>query len=729
MYFSSVGKYLFVLFFALLTWSRGTSIHEYTAAAPVSSRTEIVYVRCQLFELAVPLRAMTVSPGPSTAAAPVTLNWARSTVTDHVTAADRPPEYQVGGAIYTRQRLLQLRDLTVERRNKPSDDFLARLRRLGIARGVGHRGVRGGRKSRRPIPVHVTSRPFTVRTGRTDGQRYLLHPPRLTLRQTEAAMVAAPTGSTHPTVSAASSNITIELLNVQSLLPKLPDIEAELQQRDADIYCFTETNLKTGTPNRLVSLPGYRLYRQDRTLGRKKAGGGVAVYLGDTLQAARIATPAPSGQSHAESLWLSVKLNKKRATTIGCIYRPPSTSATQVDADYDHIEEQLQAVLAAHPSQKIAVTGDLNSDARTSPAAHHSLLELEERFGLCNVVCQPTFSEVTYSPSWMWCYYHVTCDFNNPPACFIETCQNASEVPILDVLRHAAAEARFSDRFSKNPNVDIDVIMKTTRASDVTSDKVVGYVQANSIEPFKVHIFTEELLRHFNTNTSPLHIDATGSVVRKINGKDVYCYAVVASDDEGSYPLGLMLSNSQTTVSITHFLQHLNDSYKTIIRKDMRPTAVVTDFSWALIKAGLLAFNKMGITQYLETYWRAIIKAEDPDMITFTMCRAHISKGLSCMLKSHIADKKVRHSYMWLFSKMAEAETLETMEEVFQEICTLAYSPSVDNKKMEELLSEDHEEDEEVDKEDVSVKKKKKLRDSTPFGQHFAKIAAKAAKL
>ncbi|KAF0312986.1 Cellular nucleic acid-binding protein [Amphibalanus amphitrite] len=103
--------------------------------------------------------------------------------------------------------------------------------------------------------------------------------------------------------------------------------------------------------------------------------------------AARIATPAPSGQSHAESLWLSVKLNKKRATTIGCIYRPPSTSATQVDADYDYIEEQLQAVLAAHPSQKIAVTGDLNSDARTSPAAHRRLLELEERFGLCNGSC------------------------------------------------------------------------------------------------------------------------------------------------------------------------------------------------------------------------------------------------------------------------------------------------------------------------------------------------------
>ena len=140
------------------------------------------------------------------------------------------------------------------------------------------------------------------------------------------------------------------MLNVQSLLPKLPNIVAELHQRDADVICLTETNLKSGTPNRLVNLPGYRLYRQDRRLGRKKAGGGVAIYIRDTLQATPIPTPAPSGQSHIESLWLSVKLNKKRATSIGCIYRPPSTSSTQVDADYSHIEEQLQAVIAAYPT-------------------------------------------------------------------------------------------------------------------------------------------------------------------------------------------------------------------------------------------------------------------------------------------------------------------------------------------------------------------------------------------
>ena len=371
---------------------------------------------------------MTDSSGSSAAAAPVTLNLAHSRAADHVTAADRPPEHIVSGATYTLQRLLQLRSPTTEDRN---NSLLARLKQLGISKGTRtsnhRRGVRGGRKSHRPIPVHLSSRSATTRapSGRRDqvdsGLRCLVHPRRLSLQQTES-MARATTARATTTVTH-SSNITIELLNVQSLLPKLPDIVSELQQRNADVICFTETNLKSSTPDRLISLPGYRVYRQDRMLGRKKAGGGVAVYIRDTLQATRIATPTPSGQSHAESLWLSVKLNKKRATTIGCIYRPPSTSATQVNADFNDIEEQLQAVIASHPAQKIGLTGDLNSDAQTNPAAHRRLIELQERYGLSNVVHQATFYRGdAQSILDVVLLSRELCDLPIPPVCTVEPC-------------------------------------------------------------------------------------------------------------------------------------------------------------------------------------------------------------------------------------------------------------------------------------------------------------------
>ena len=158
-------------------------------------------------------------------------------------------------------------------------------------------------------------------------------------------------------------------------------------------------------------------------LGRKKAGGGVAVYIRDSLQATRIATVAPPGQSHVESLWLSVKSNKKRVTTIGCVYRPPSTGAAQVDVDYDDIETQLQAVITAHPAQRIALTGDLNSDARTNPAAHCRLLQVEQRYGLCNVVHQPTFCRGdTQSVLDVVLLSRELCDLNVQTKCSVENC-------------------------------------------------------------------------------------------------------------------------------------------------------------------------------------------------------------------------------------------------------------------------------------------------------------------
>ena len=209
MYLNIVGKCCCALFFVLLTWSRGTSIGEYSTVASVSSRTGIVYIQGRLFELAVPRATMTEPSGSSAAAAPVTLN---SPAADHVTAVDRAPERRVSGAIYALQRLLELRRQTTERL---SDGFLARLKQLGIAKGCRHRGVRGGRKSHRPIPVCLTTRSLTKRVGggchrdwSEGGRRCLVCPQRLSLRQTESVMRDAAVQASTTTRNA--FNITIE---------------------------------------------------------------------------------------------------------------------------------------------------------------------------------------------------------------------------------------------------------------------------------------------------------------------------------------------------------------------------------------------------------------------------------------------------------------------------------------------------------------------------------------
>ena len=369
-----MGKCCCVLFLALLTWSRGTSIQEFTFAAPVSSRTEIVYVRGQLCELAVPLRAMTVSPGrgPSAAAAPLTLNWAASTVTGHVTAADRPPEHLVGGATYTRQRLFQLRDLTAERWSAPGGGFLTRLRRLGIMRGVGRRGVRGGRKSRRPIPVRVTSRPFTVRTGCAGvGRRHLLCPPRLTLRQTRRDGAGAAAGP--------SRALKLGHLNVRSLTAHMDEVNLLLLREQLDVLCLSESWLTKAVDSSALLFPGYSVSRRDR---KSKAGGGVAIIHRNTLKTEPLRVPA--NDSTLETLWLQI--TGRSTVVIGVMYRPPSGPYVPAIESLHH---QLTTVLAR--GRPIYLMGDSNIDLLhpTKPGVASYLQHLSD-LSLSQLITEPT---------------------------------------------------------------------------------------------------------------------------------------------------------------------------------------------------------------------------------------------------------------------------------------------------------------------------------------------------
>ena len=86
-----------------------------------------------------------------------------------LTESSRPPGRPVlpdGGATYTRRALLQLRcDPTAP----PSAAVVALLRNLGLRKG--HRGVRGGRKSHRPIRVRVTGRAVSGYANRESHER------------------------------------------------------------------------------------------------------------------------------------------------------------------------------------------------------------------------------------------------------------------------------------------------------------------------------------------------------------------------------------------------------------------------------------------------------------------------------------------------------------------------------------------------------------------------------
>ncbi len=101
-------------------------------------------------------------------------------------------------------------------------------------------------------------------------------------------------------------NLTIELVNAQSLQSNFEEIKMCVNDGDIDVLCVGETWLNTDTPDELI-------YRCDN--GR---GGGVCITHLITFPVTR--------QVGVEDLWVSIQSNKYPAVITGCVYRHPKAT-------------------------------------------------------------------------------------------------------------------------------------------------------------------------------------------------------------------------------------------------------------------------------------------------------------------------------------------------------------------------------------------------------------------
>ena len=321
-----------------------TVVSTYLPCAPQSSPPEFVYMANR-------------GQGREGAALGVTLN-SQSAVDRRVTAgleSSRPP-LRPGSlnasVIYTCRELLELRRLSTA---APSDSVVALLRCLGLRRR--RRGVRAGRKSRRPIPVRVTVRTVTDLENRssaasnpmrpllTDRERWqhLTRPPRLTIRQTRQAEIQA--------TAAKRSALNVGHLNVRSLMAHIDEINHLILLERLDVLCVSETWLTDAVDDRMLQFPGYVISRRDRRGG--KSGGGVAIIYRNTVTAEPLRVPAAT--SALESLWLRLIL--KSPIIVGAVYRPPSRPTTPA---IDDLHNQLTSVLGLN--LPMYLLGDTNFD-------------------------------------------------------------------------------------------------------------------------------------------------------------------------------------------------------------------------------------------------------------------------------------------------------------------------------------------------------------------------------
>lgn len=104
-------------------------------------------------------------------------------------------------------------------------------------------------------------------------------------------------------------------INAQSINNKIDEFRVTFENSGVDIVCVSETWLNENTPDSLVSLKGYKIYRADR----KSHGGGVAIYVRQGIFC-RLVSKSMVGESTEH---LFVEINKKdEKLLVGCVYRP-----------------------------------------------------------------------------------------------------------------------------------------------------------------------------------------------------------------------------------------------------------------------------------------------------------------------------------------------------------------------------------------------------------------------
>ena len=123
-------------------------------------------------------------------------------------------------------------------------------------------------------------------------------------------------------------------ININSIQNKLEELENIINKINAHITFVSETKIDKSYPDRQFSIPGFRMYRNDR----KKGGGGVMVYISSKLTCKRLALE--KSYKTIEPIAIDIRIDNRNMVILG-IYRPP----TVLSGDYQtQLENELSDI-------------------------------------------------------------------------------------------------------------------------------------------------------------------------------------------------------------------------------------------------------------------------------------------------------------------------------------------------------------------------------------------------
>ena len=187
------------------------------------------------------------------------------------------------------------------------------------------------------------------------------------------------------TWSSKVSNITLFYMNARSLNKHMDEINILIDNPKFKftILCFTETWLNDETSD-LSSIKGYT---DVHTFRNTKSGGGVSIYISDTLNFTTLENLTNTSK-HIESLFIRIdkrEINTTKDVIIGCVYRPPN-------GDFKQFIESYQEVLDTISATDCFICGDFNIDISAKNTKSEQFLNTNLASNITPMITKPTRS-------------------------------------------------------------------------------------------------------------------------------------------------------------------------------------------------------------------------------------------------------------------------------------------------------------------------------------------------
>ncbi|CAF4899656.1 unnamed protein product, partial [Rotaria socialis] len=216
--------------------------------------------------------------------------------------------------------------------------------------------------TQRPNPQNTTAR--TSQLERLTLNNPLLSPPVYQTREDENKAY-----STHTQI-----NDREKLLTDGSW----DDVRHILLENNTDILCLSETWLSDQTPDSLLQIPGYNIFRRDYSFNK---GGGVAIFIRKEFSANQVTHDLPTHEN-IEDLWINVQYKKNPSFLIGAMYRHPNGNQNT----FNYLDAALNKTI--NHAKPLYVLGDLNDDQLNSKKS--KLKAIITKNGLHQIIENPT---------------------------------------------------------------------------------------------------------------------------------------------------------------------------------------------------------------------------------------------------------------------------------------------------------------------------------------------------